>query len=342
MSKYNEFIADPTTNPFTGRPIKPGGSVFNNLVKKAEEYYGLSVIMDADACTLLEAEYPILDLDENTYGVSQKQQRGQEDRYQIARIGPFRYFAIFDGHGGNIIYDPETNIISAVDYANNFLHLRLSEELDGVNLSIPKDVINAIRNAIIKLDTEMYENKVVNGTTASIVLIDDCHDLIYQINIGDTRSIIFNRNNIILATKDHKPQHKQERERSINAGAFVQKWDDIYRITRPNTPSGIAISRALGDFELKFNNDLPYDPINGAISANPDIKVSRKVPGYVLLTSDAPFDFDIYTNKSLVRLTNKLLQENNNDLQQTVEKMVQKITSNNRITDDTTLLLSAI
>src|SRR3990172_8315701 len=218
--KYNQFISDPTKNPFTGRAIRAGGPIFKDLAKRAQDYCGLTLSMDIELCTLLTNKYTLLDIDNENYGVDQKQQRSNEDRYQIERIGPFRYFAVFDGHGGAGLY--RIKVIAAVDY---------------------------------------------------------CDDLIYQINVGDTRSIIFNDNRVISVTKDHKPHYKSECDRIKKADGIVQKWNTIYRLTTPLLGGGIAISRALGDFEFKFNKDILYDPINGALSAVPDIKVRPKCSG---------------------------------------------------------------
>ena len=42
-------------------------------------------------------QYEICDIKEG-WGIGQVQQRGYEDRYQVKQFGPFRYFAVFDGH----------------------------------------------------------------------------------------------------------------------------------------------------------------------------------------------------------------------------------------------------
>jgi len=340
--KYNQFISDPTKNPFTGRSIRAGGSIFKDLAKRARDYYGLNLSMDSELCTLLTKNYPMLDIENETYGIAQKQQRSNEDRYQIERIGPFRYFAVFDGHGGNV---RSAGIITAVDYCVNNLHIRIAEGLEGVDLANSNEVISNLKTIIVNFDREMYNNNVSSGTTIGIVLIDDCHDLIYQISLGDTRSIIFNENKVISVTKDHKPQYKAECDRIKKANGIVQKWNTIYRLVVPLSESGISLSRALGDFEYKFNNEIPYDPINGALSAVPDIKVRAKCPGYVLITSDAPFENNIYSNKTLVELASALLRRTAGvpfGLQETVEEMVDIVSDNYRITDDITLMISLI
>ena len=341
--KYNQFISDPTKNPFTGRAIRAGGPIFKDLAKRAQDYYGLTLSMDIELCTLLTNKYTLLDIDNETYGVDQKQQRSNEDRYRIERIGPFRYFAVFDGHGGAGLY--RIKVIAAVDYCVQNLHIRIAKGLDGVDLSNSNEVISNLKTIIVNFDTEMYNNNIEGGTTIGIVLIDDCHDLIYQINVGDTRSIIFNDNRVISVTKDHKPHYKSECDRIKKADGIVQKWNTIYRLTTPLLGGGIAISRALGDFEFKFNKDILYDPINGALSAVPDIKVRPKCPGYILITSDAPFENNVYNNKTLVEIASSLLHTfgiQMPSIQDVVETMVDTISDNYKITDDITLMISLI
>src|SRR3990172_8923860 len=148
--KYNQFISDPTKNPFTGRAIRAGGPIFKDLAKRAQDYCGLTLSMDIELCTLLTNKYTLLDIDNKTYGVDQKQQRSNEDRYQIERIGPFRYFAVFDGHAGAGLY--RIKVIAAVDYCVKNLHIRIAEGLDGVDLSNSNEVISNLKTIIVNFD----------------------------------------------------------------------------------------------------------------------------------------------------------------------------------------------
>ena len=66
--------------------------------------------------------------------------------------------------------------------------------------------------------------------------------------------------NVVVQTKEHKPNHPMEKQRIENAGEFVSYWG-TYRV------SGVlALSRAFGDFQLK--SGLRED---NAVSAVPDV-----------------------------------------------------------------------
>jgi len=265
-----------------------------------------------------------------TYGVSQEQQRASEDRYQIKQVGPFRYFAVFDGHGGTKRMGPD----HVADYAANHLHERLAEALTPVNLNIYDDVIEAIKQTFVRFDTEMHDSGKLYGSTCTIIMIDDDRQVVYQINLGDSRSIIFNEDGIISATENHDPKNTIERGRIEKAGGFVY-------LGRVN--GILSVSRAFGDFELKEdeNYNIPYDPVNGKVSAVPDVKiVPMPHPLYAILTSDAPYERDAFNDEQLVEMfwTGwRAVQDTNDPFQEIAIFMVHKIVP--RTTDDTTIIV---
>lgn len=271
------------------------------------------------------------------HGVCQKQQRGHEDRYQIKQIGPFRYYAIFDGHGGTKQMGPN----HVGDYAVNHLHERLEENFQNINLNNVLDVINAIDNTFIKLDIEMYDNNLSHGSTCTIILIDDYRNIIYQINLGDSRSIIFLPNKIISVTEDHSATDKNEIARITSAGG---------KVFYGRVQGQLMVSRSFGDFPFKINKNKPYDPINGMVSAKPDIKIISlndlniditKTPLHIILTSDAPYERDAFDDYDLINLFWKKLKinsaDNNNIGTIVANAMVEHIAP--KTTDDTTIMI---
>jgi serine/threonine protein phosphatase PrpC len=265
------------------------------------------------------------------WGASQKQQRASEDRFQAVQIGQFRYFAIFDGHGGS----KRMGRNHVADYCVNHLHENLANALDHIDLCNQNDVSEIIKQVFIDFDREMYTLNKSFGSTCTMILIDDQRNIIYQVNIGDSRSIIFNDDSIISVTEDHNPTHFNEKKRVEEAGGYVA-YDRVNGI--------LILSRAFGDFDylLKANNNNMYDPINGKISALPDIKITAiQKPMYVLLTSDSPYERDIFTDKSLIELfrtmDKEILITQPNRLNIIVENMVEVIS--NKSTDDTTIIL---
>jgi serine/threonine protein phosphatase PrpC len=248
--------------------------------------------------TILHEREEKYDINSCIWGAQQQQQRSDEDRYQAKRIGPYRYFAVFDGHAGTKKMDHN----HTADYCVEHLHKRLASSLGRIDLNNTARVSETIIQVFIAFDREMYDGKKLYGCTCSAVLIDDERGLIYHINLGDSRSILFNDSEIIFATDDHKPENYTEKTRIYEAGGFI--WEG-----RVN--GMLMLSRAFGNFGygLKLNREQ-YDPINGRISAVPDInitEISRKVkqdeiPMYIILTSDAPYENCVFNDNSLVEL----------------------------------------
>ena len=227
----------------------------------------------------------------NFYGVSQIQQRSSEDRYQVKRIGPFRYYAVFDGHGGTRRMGPQ----HVADYAVVHLHERLAQALAVVDLNSTELVSEVIKQTFVSFDREMYEMGLKYGSTATIVMIDDDRNIIYQVNLGDSRSIMFDSNSIISATDDHDADAPVEQARVEKAGGFV---------TGGRVIGQLMVGRALGDYDYKNNNEIPYDPVNGMVSAVPDVKILRKPTNdyYIILTSDAPYERNAFSDTTLIQL----------------------------------------
>jgi protein phosphatase 1B len=232
----------------------------------------------------------ILERPVGSWGVAQQQQRASEDRYQAKQIGPFRYFAVFDGHGGTRKMGP----MHVADYCVEHLHEKLATEFGGIDINNQQMVLDTIVRAFIEFDREMHDLGKIYGTTCTVVLIDDQRNKIYQVNLGDSRSIIFNNAEIISATDDHDANLPREEDRINNAGGYVM-------FGRVN--GMLMVARAFGDFELKTNKDEQYDPINGKVIAVPDIKITQiQKPMYILLTSDAPYERDVFSDESLIDL----------------------------------------
>jgi protein phosphatase 2C family protein 2/3 len=191
-------------------------------------------------------------------------------------------------------------------------------------------VCKAITQAFMDLDIEMYSQNLPFGTTCTCLLIDYERNKIYQANLGDSRSILFCGNDIVSVTSDHDPMNELEKSRILKAGGTVL-------FGRVN--GELMLSRAFGDFDLKSNNDNDYDPINGMISAIPDINVIPIIHNmFFLVTSDAPFES--FDNDSLLILTNECLVESQGNLQDAASILAKKI--NSKTTDDITVIIGRI
>ena len=167
-----------------------------------------------------------------------------------------------------------------------------------------------------------------------MIMIDVNKKKIYQINLGDSRSIIFTNNNIISETKDHNPINDIEKDRIIKSG---------YSIITNRIGGDLAVSRSFGDYKFKrivSSDGQPFfDPVNGSVSCVPEIKVLDIIDNmHIILTSDAPFERSIMNSQSLVDMFNKYYPKYN--IQDIAFLMAYNISENS--TDDTTIIIVTV
>lgn len=220
--------------------------------------------------------------------------RSGEDRHVTAILNEFiQMYGVFDGHAGKEVSE----------YLLNNLPQALSHFLLNINFTDEVAVKNAITNAYIELDKKMLEQQLKSGSTAVVVLYS--LGVLYLINLGDSRSILFtNEGKILYETRDHKPN--DEKQRIELAGGFVSNGEP------PRVNGFLAVSRAFGDFYFK---SLPkYNP-RGPISVIPDItrinitgtpEINQK---YLLLASDGLYDAFTSQNAvdSIIRLGKNII-----------------------------------
>ena len=95
--------------------------------------------------------------------------------------------------------------------------------------------------------------------------------LIYVINLGDSRSVIFKYSDekktpiLVFETLDHKPDNPEEMKRIYKYGGFVEQEED----DDPRLNGSLATSRAFGDEYLKTNN---LEEFKGPLSIEPSLK----------------------------------------------------------------------
>lgn len=115
-----------------------------------------------------------LDLKEyhKSYGVFQIQQRAHEDRFSCfcfctSKLS-FRCYTIFDGHGCSMSMDKN----HVADYCVEHIHKRLAKALSEHYSEEDSINIKTIINTLVYFDIEMYNNKLLHGTTCTMILID--------------------------------------------------------------------------------------------------------------------------------------------------------------------------
>ena len=173
---------------------------------------------------------------------------------------PFLIFAVFDGHGqyGHFIsnytkqyfynYFIQNNIVSY--FRNNKNNLKIIKKFFcKINL---KNLFYSCENNLKENFNLEYLN--FSGTTCNIIILFDDFSII-DINVGDSRSVILQKQNnkIINLSNDHKPIEKNEKSRIIHFGGKIERFpknalNGPYRVWYKNQNfPGLALSRSLGD-----------------------------------------------------------------------------------------------
>lgn len=205
--------------------------------------------------------------------------RAGEDRFIKMDFGCMQLYGVFDGHGGS-------KVVNAVVEK---LPQHLYAALQKIDLQNHFQFVQCVQDVYRKLDMEILQfiGDDQSGSTATVAVV--LADFIYLINLGDSRTVLFNDNrNIILETKDHSPDTFDECKRIESLGGRVV-YSNGYRIN-----GTLAVSRAFGDYDLKRTSKSPdYNPM-GWVSIIPDIYV-YEIPKnckslHLLLASDGLWD----------------------------------------------------
>ncbi|CAO3695766.1 unnamed protein product [Rhizopus stolonifer] len=198
------------------------------------------------------------------------------------------FFGVYDGHGGS----------SVAKYTGLTLHNRVRESVHFDK----KEYVEALTKAYLALDKELSEDQSFmgdpSGCTAVTALITPDQKSIFVANAGDSRSIISTNGKSKALSYDHKPSDPKENERINNAGGFV----DFNRVN-----GNLALSRAIGDFEFKKNDDLP--PEKQAVTCYPDVieHTLTEEDEFFVLACDGIWD--CMTNQQVVNFIRQHLAE---------------------------------
>ena len=165
------------------------------------------------------------------------------------------YFGVFDGHGGSKV----------AAYAANNLHrfiVKREEYKENREEAIKEGFLECDRTmktvdslkdemAGCTAITAMVRGKVIlcpDWSSVAILTCDWSAQELWCANAGDSRCVAGLGGVARPLSTDHKPMDTLERERIEAAGGFVE-------FNRVN--GTLALSRALGDFVFKMNDQLP-------------------------------------------------------------------------------------
>lgn len=249
------------------------------------------------------------------------QNRSMEDRISIVKYGDILYYAVFDGHGEHLKDRPGEQVSSnhVVLHVRDNLYKYLFNSLGENPEELPvSDIVNRIIETFIATDNHMFNTNGAFGCTANIILV--IGDYIYQINLGDSRSILYKDGYILSETIDQKPYN--ERERILKAKGYIENG-------RVN--GFLAMSRAFGDFDFKLI-DNEYSP-EGPISCIPVITVTKRSDGIkFIMGTDGLFDGFNGNNYYLLNIIKNI------PTHKKITKYLHYIVKGNNGDDDTTII----
>ena len=184
-------------------------------------------------------------------------------------------FALFDGHGGKDVAEYLKNNISEV-------LTKIINESEDFNL------INIIKKTIrtIDKDLEKLQNVKECGSTGTIVLIDN--DIIYCVNVGDSKCYYINDKEAIQITEDHNCKNKLEVEAVKKKGV---------KVFNGRVFGCLCLTRTFGDTDFK----------EFGIDCEPHIKklsINNDNIEYIVNASDGIWD--IVDDKQLLKIKNEL------------------------------------
>lgn len=180
------------------------------------------------------------------------------------------FFGVYDGHGGE----------KAAIFTGRHLH-ELVSQTDAYK---KKDYINALKDGFLLCDQAILQDYETrndeSGCAATSAIITPTH--IYCGNAGDSRTVLSTNGYAKALSFDHKPYNEGEKARICAAGGYV----DVGRVN-----GNLALSRGIGDFMFKKNDDLPAE--EQIVTSYPDViqhTLDIEKDEFVILACDGIWD----------------------------------------------------
>ena len=131
-------------------------------------------------------------------------------------------YCVFDGHGGC-----STSNFCAYEIVRIFQNNGDFSE-------------TSVKSAIDKLTQSLRSQKYSDGSTMAMALVS--HNEVITAHLGDSRVLVVKENGeVTFATKDHKPENRDEIDRILELGG---------KVTGSRTDGMVAVARCLGDFGI--------------------------------------------------------------------------------------------
>jgi serine/threonine protein phosphatase PrpC len=232
-----------------------------------------------------------------------------QDKHLIYKNNKIDAWCICDGHGSTgKVSDYLVKTISKL-FSNNYI-------IFPINRSQIIEIYTHIQNIISK---QSYG--ISSGSTCLLVI--KYKNILYTINVGDSRAIIYNTEPIQLSV-DHKPINPDEKKRIIKLGGQIEFDGTSYRV------NGLSLSRAFGDAD----SNLTFP--------TPDISIKKLTTNdkFIVLGCDGLFDLvhnDMVCNFVLYNCFNKMGNRINTD--KNIAEQLANYAINNGSTDNVSVIV---
>lgn len=209
-------------------------------------------------------------------------------------------FGVMDGHGGanvarfcerylpqEIARGPGEDVSTALVNAFNRMDTLLEDPRSLSELrSLSGSLSGHLQGSVPSLKSWFASPNSI-GCTAVVCCVRP--DEIIVANAGDSRAVLCRSGRAIDMSEDHKPNLPAERERINRAGGAIGV-QRIGNITQYRVNGGLNLSRSIGDFAYKSNENLP--PQEQMIVCTPEIRrfKRKEADEFMIVCCDGVWD----------------------------------------------------
>ncbi|PON41970.1 Protein phosphatase 2C [Trema orientale] len=205
--------------------------------------------------------------------------RVMEDAVAVEEFGSYKFFAVYDGHGGSGVAN------ACRDRLHQMLEARVrgwggglvdwDKVMRACFLRMDDEVGRGANGEIVGVGTGDDVGRAVNtvGSTAVVAIV--AKGTIVVANCGDSRAVLCRDGVPMPLSRDHKPDRPDERERVEAAGGRVISWNGSRVL------GVLATSRSIGDHYLK-----PF------VISEPEVTVHERTQSdaFLVIASDGLWD----------------------------------------------------
>uniref|UniRef100_M4B3H9 PPM-type phosphatase domain-containing protein n=1 Tax=Hyaloperonospora arabidopsidis (strain Emoy2) TaxID=559515 RepID=M4B3H9_HYAAE len=217
-----------------------------------------------------------------------------------------RFAAVYDGHGGAAVSQfLRDQLFSTIAPELARLDQEVQVETKGAAKGSRRQKIAVmLHNAVHKLDDQVIakdEWKFQGSTAVGVFMFED---VLYSLNVGDSRAVLCRSGEVVELTRDHKPNDPQERARIESLGGRVQWFGYVDAQGEPIEPYGayrvngnLAVARAIGDRDSR-----PY--VNGEVEIR-QYDIEHGKDEFIVIASDGLWD--VFTSSEVVEFVQDVM-----------------------------------